>query len=56
MYIMLDALDESPRDRARDFVLETLEEMREWGAQGLHFFITGRNEPEIHKSLNLFLT
>ncbi len=56
VYIMLDALDESPRDRARDFVLDTLEKMREWGLQGLHFFITSRNEPDIHESLNLFST
>lgn len=56
VYIILDALDESPRDRARDFVLDTLAEMREWGLQGLHFFITSRNEPDIHESLNLFPT
>ena len=56
VYIMLDALDESPRDRARAFVLDTLEEMREWGLQDLHFFITSRNEPDIHESLHLFPT
>ena len=36
VFIMLDALDESPRDGPRGHVLDTLETMRKWGLQGLH--------------------
>lgn len=44
VFIMLDALDESPRDGPRGHVLDTLETMQKWGLQGLHLFCTSRNE------------
>lgn len=53
VYIMLDALDESPLDGPRRYVLEALETMRGWALHGLHLFITSRNERDIHESLNL---
>ena len=31
VYIMLDALDESPRNGLREYVLDALEAMRKWG-------------------------
>ena len=56
VYIMLDALDESPLDGSRRYVLEALETMRGWALQGLHLFITSRDERDIHESLNLLTT
>lgn len=46
-YIILDALDESPRDKHRADVLQTLVEMRAWSEPGLHFLVTSRDETEI---------
>ena len=54
VYIMLDALDESPRDGARGHVLDALETMRGWTLQGLHLFVTSRDERDIHEFFNLF--
>lgn len=53
IFIMLDALDESPRGDPRDHVLDAVEKMRAWGLQGLHLFCTSRNERDIDESLNL---
>ena len=53
VYIMLDALDESPRNGPREYVLDTLESMRNWGVQGLHLFFTSRDEPDIRDSLDI---
>ena len=53
VYILLDALDESPRSGPRGCVLDTLETMRQWGMGHLHLFVTSRDEPDIHESLNL---
>lgn len=53
VYIVLDALDESPRNGPREHVLEMLEVMRKWGIQGLHLFLTSRDEPDIRESLDL---
>jgi len=53
VYIVLDALDESPRNGPREHVLEMLEAMRKWGIQGLHLFLTSRDEPDIRESLDL---
>ena len=53
VYIALDALDESPRNGARDCVLETLETMRKWSFRGLHLLATSRDEPDIRDALDL---
>ena len=42
VYIMMDALVESPRNAAREDVLNTIETMRKWSLQGLHLFVTSR--------------
>jgi len=52
VFIMLDALDESPRDGPRGHVLDALEVMRKWGLQGLHLFVTSRNERDIYESFD----
>ena len=53
VYIMLDALDESPLNGRRTHVLDALEAMRNWGIQSLHLFVTSRNESDIRESLGL---
>ena len=55
-YILLDALDESPRNGPREDVLRALEEMRNRGLQGLHLFITSRDEPDIRDFLDITTT
>ncbi|KIY01694.1 uncharacterized protein Z520_01832 [Fonsecaea multimorphosa CBS 102226] len=52
VYILLDALDESPRYGKLDQVLNALETMRNWSLPGLHLLVTSRDEPEIRDSLN----
>lgn len=47
VYILLDALDESPRSRHREDVLQTLVELREWSEPGLHLLVTSRDEYDI---------
>ena len=56
VYIILDALDESPRNGPREYVLCALEAMRNWSVQGLHLFVTSRDESDIRESLDLSAT
>ena len=49
---MLKALDESPRNKLRDKVLNTLKEMRKRGLKGLHLLVTSRNKLNIRISLD----
>jgi hypothetical protein len=51
VYILLDALDESPRYSQRDQVLNGIETMRKWFLPGLHLLVTSRDEPDIRESL-----
>lgn len=51
VYIMLDALDESPRYGERDRVLKAIETMRKWLFPGLHLLVTSRDEPDIREFL-----
>jgi hypothetical protein len=52
VYILLDALDESPRYGQRDQVLNAIETMRKWLLPGLHLLVTSRDEPDIRESLS----
>ena len=51
VYILIDALDESPRYKQRDRVLSALETMRRWNFANLHLLVTSRDEPDIRRSL-----
>ena len=53
VYIVLDALDESPRNGPRGHVLDTLEVIRNWDIQYLHLFVSSRDEPDIRESLHI---
>lgn len=52
VYVLLDALDESPRYSQRDGVLMAIQTMRKWLLPGLHLLVTSRDEPDIRQSLN----
>ncbi|KAJ5601798.1 hypothetical protein N7510_011332 [Penicillium lagena] len=51
-YILIDAIDESPRGRERERVLRAIETLRGWCLPGLHLLITSRDELDIRRSLN----
>ncbi|KAF6819205.1 hypothetical protein CPLU01_13101 [Colletotrichum plurivorum] len=51
VYVILDALDESPRDSYRAAMLETLTEMRGWSDCHLHLLVTSRDEVDIREEL-----
>ena len=55
VYIVLDALDESPRLGARVRVLETIEVMQKWSLPGLHLLVTSRDEPDIRNFFEVSL-
>ncbi|OQE24172.1 hypothetical protein PENFLA_c010G02274 [Penicillium flavigenum] len=50
-YILLDALDESPRDNKREGVLDAVQTIRQWNLPTLHLLVTSRNEMDIRLSL-----
>ncbi|KAJ5725195.1 NACHT nucleoside triphosphatase [Penicillium malachiteum] len=50
-YILLDALDESPRDCQREGVLKAIQVIRDWLMPGVHLLVTSRNELDIRESL-----
>lgn len=47
VYILLDALDESPRGKHREDVLQCLADLRRWSEPGLHLLVTSRSETDI---------
>jgi hypothetical protein len=51
VYIILDALDESPRNKHRRGVLEALVTIQEWSEPGLHLLVTSREETDIRDVL-----
>jgi len=50
-YLILDALDECPRNEHRRDVLQTLVDLRAWEEPGLHLLVTSRDEPDIRDRL-----
>lgn len=50
-YILLDALDESPRDSKRESVLKAIQVIRSWSIPSVHLLMTSRNELDIRESL-----
>ncbi|KAH8688294.1 ankyrin repeat-containing domain protein, partial [Ilyonectria robusta] len=51
VYIVLDALDESPRDKHREAMLQCLAELRAWSEPGLHLIVSSRDEVDIREEL-----
>jgi hypothetical protein len=52
VYLLVDALDESPRNKLRERVLDTLEVVRSWELDGVHLFVTSRDELDIRESID----
>jgi hypothetical protein len=53
VYILIDALDESPRGNRRDEILGSIMAMRGWSLPGLHLLVTSRDELDIRESLDV---
>ncbi|KAL2818111.1 hypothetical protein BJX63DRAFT_440349 [Aspergillus granulosus] len=51
-YILLDALDECPRDDGREGVLRVIQVIRDWSVPSVHIFVTSRDQLDIRESLN----
>ncbi|KAK5314358.1 hypothetical protein LTR93_010373 [Exophiala xenobiotica] len=51
IYILLDALDESPVDVSRAEVLWVIDSIRQWQLPGLHLLVTSRDAPDIRDRL-----
>lgn len=51
VYILLDALDESPEEPSRTEVLETIMTIRNWNLPGVHLLVTSRDLPDIRDLL-----
>lgn len=51
-YILLDALDECPRDNSREDVLRVIQMIRDWRLPSLHLLVTSRDLLDIRRSLN----
>ena len=51
IYILLDALDESPVDISRAEVLLVIDTIRQWQLPGLHLLVTSRDVPDIRNHL-----
>ncbi|KAF0315082.1 ankyrin repeat protein [Colletotrichum asianum] len=51
-YIIVDALDESPRDKHRQNVLDILTTIRGWVEPSVHLLVTSRDEVDIRDTLD----
>lgn len=51
VYILLDALDESPRGKLREAVLDIINDIRAWQEPDLHILVTSRDEVDIREGL-----
>jgi hypothetical protein len=51
VYLLIDALDESPRYDQRDSVLKSIAALREGAPTGLHLLVTSRDESDIRDAL-----
>lgn len=50
-FILLDALDECPRDNGREDVLRVIQVMRDWRLPNVHLIVTSRDQLDIRRSL-----
>ncbi|RYP84668.1 hypothetical protein DL769_001102 [Monosporascus sp. CRB-8-3] len=53
VYVILDALDESPRNKHRDDVLQSLVDMHAWSERGLHILATSRDLVDIRDEIDV---
>jgi hypothetical protein len=55
-FIVIDALDECPKDGERGELLELITEIKSWSLPNLHLLATSRQEPDIEEVLTPLLT
>ena len=53
VYLLLDALDECPMGDTRDYVLSTIQTIRQWSVPSLHLLVTSRDILDIRQALNV---
>ncbi|RYP76840.1 hypothetical protein DL771_001576 [Monosporascus sp. 5C6A] len=53
VYVILDALDESPRDKYQDDVLQSVIDMHTWSERGLHILATSRDLVDIRDEIEV---
>ena len=56
VFMVIDALDECPRDGDREEILGLIAEMKSWSPSNLHLLITSRQETDIEEKLVTLLT
>jgi hypothetical protein len=56
IFMVIDALDECPRDGDREEVLGLIAEMKTWSPSNLHLLVTSRQETDIDEKLVTLLT
>jgi hypothetical protein len=56
IFIVIDALDECPKNGDRGDVLKLISEFKSWPSSNLHLLITSRHELDIERELSSLLT
>jgi ankyrin repeat domain-containing protein 50 len=56
VFIVVDALDECPKNGEREELLEFITEIRAWSSSNMHILATSRLEPDIKETLTPLLT
>jgi ankyrin repeat domain-containing protein 50 len=56
VFIVVDALDECPKNGDRGELLEIITEIRAWSSSNMHLLVTSRLEPDIRETLTPLLT
>ncbi|KAK6860857.1 hypothetical protein PG995_004493 [Apiospora arundinis] len=51
VYVLVDALDESPRSQHREAMLQVIRDIRAWKESGLHLLVTSRDEVDIQDEM-----
>jgi hypothetical protein len=52
VYVIIDALDESPRNKCRRAMLQTLVDIWAWSEPGLHLLVSSRDETDLHDAFH----
>lgn len=56
VFMVIDALDECPKNSEREVLLELIGEIKSWSPSNLHLLATSRQEPDIKEALEPLLT
>jgi hypothetical protein len=56
VFILVDALDECPRNTGREELLDLIRDIKSWSLSNLHLLVTSRREPDIKEAIMPLLT